>query len=60
MGFKVEEFSPHFPHIFLDNFETRYGQEILEMRVFFENMVKDRCPGAEEALMALVNTFVRH
>jgi len=30
------------------------------MRVFFENMVKDRCPGAEEALMALVNTFVRH
>ncbi|KAG5151944.1 hypothetical protein JHK84_028416 [Glycine max] len=32
-------------------------QEILEMRGFFENMVKDRCPGAEEALMALVNTF---
>ncbi|KAK7392123.1 hypothetical protein VNO78_20552 [Psophocarpus tetragonolobus] len=33
---------------------------VLEMRNFCENLVKDRCPGAEEALVALVHTFVGH
>ncbi|XP_061367253.1 putative pentatricopeptide repeat-containing protein At1g12700, mitochondrial [Gastrolobium bilobum] len=33
---------------------------VLEMGDFCQNMVKDRCPGAEEALVALVHTFVRH
>ncbi|CAJ1977883.1 unnamed protein product [Sphenostylis stenocarpa] len=32
----------------------------LETRKFCENMVKDRCPGAEEALVALIHTFVGH
>ncbi|KAH1190325.1 Pentatricopeptide repeat-containing protein [Glycine max] len=34
--------------------------KVLEMRDFCEYMVKDRCPGAEEALVALVHTFVGH
>ncbi|KAJ1425554.1 Tetratricopeptide-like helical domain superfamily [Sesbania bispinosa] len=33
---------------------------VLEMGDFCKNMVKDRCPGAEEALVALVHTFVVH
>ncbi|TKY52347.1 Pentatricopeptide repeat-containing protein mitochondrial [Spatholobus suberectus] len=33
---------------------------VLEMRDFCQNMVKDRCPGAEEALVALVHVFVGH
>lgn len=31
---------------------------VLEMGAFCQDMVKDRCPGAEEALVALVHTFV--
>ncbi|KAK7278060.1 hypothetical protein RJT34_23082 [Clitoria ternatea] len=33
---------------------------VLEMGHFCQNMVKDRCPGAEEAFIELVNTFVEH
>ncbi|KAG2695960.1 hypothetical protein I3760_07G036200 [Carya illinoinensis] len=33
---------------------------VKEMEEFCQNMVKDRCPGFEEALLALVGTFVRH
>ena len=33
---------------------------VKEMEGFCQNMVKDRCPGVEEALVALINTFVRH
>ncbi|TQE06443.1 hypothetical protein C1H46_007942 [Malus baccata] len=31
-----------------------------EMEGFCQNMVKDRCPGAEEALLALIDVFVSH
>ncbi|RDX84428.1 Pentatricopeptide repeat-containing protein, chloroplastic, partial [Mucuna pruriens] len=31
---------------------------VLEMRDFCQNLVKDRCSGAEEALVALLHTFV--
>ncbi|XP_068341910.1 pentatricopeptide repeat-containing protein At1g63330-like [Pyrus communis] len=31
-----------------------------EMEGFCQNMVKDRCPGVEEALLALIDVFVRH
>ncbi|KAF5454261.1 hypothetical protein F2P56_023938 [Juglans regia] len=33
---------------------------VKEMEELCQNMVKDRCPGFEEALVALVGTFVRH
>ncbi|KAK7344303.1 hypothetical protein VNO77_13751 [Canavalia gladiata] len=33
---------------------------VLEMGDFCQHMAKDRCPGAEEALVALVHTFVEH
>ncbi|XP_068493359.1 putative pentatricopeptide repeat-containing protein At3g16710, mitochondrial isoform X2 [Phaseolus vulgaris] len=33
---------------------------VVEMRNFCENMAKDRCPGTEEALVALIHTFVGH
>ncbi|KAJ7973211.1 Pentatricopeptide repeat-containing protein [Quillaja saponaria] len=33
---------------------------ILDMEAFCQNMMKDRCPGAEEALVGLIDTFVRH
>lgn len=33
---------------------------VQEMGAFCQNMVKDRCPGAEEALVDLIHTFVRH
>ncbi|KAL2325632.1 hypothetical protein Fmac_024690 [Flemingia macrophylla] len=33
---------------------------VLEMKDFCENMVKDRCSGAEEALVALAYEFVGH
>uniref|UniRef100_A0A2N9HZR6 Pentacotripeptide-repeat region of PRORP domain-containing protein n=1 Tax=Fagus sylvatica TaxID=28930 RepID=A0A2N9HZR6_FAGSY len=33
---------------------------VKEMEGFCVNMVKDRCPGVEEKLVALIDTFVRH
>lgn len=33
---------------------------VLEMRDFCEKLVKDRCSGAEEALVSLVHEFVEH
>ncbi|XP_028758152.1 putative pentatricopeptide repeat-containing protein At3g16710, mitochondrial isoform X2 [Neltuma alba] len=33
---------------------------VQEMGAICQNMVKDRCPGAEEALVALIRTFVGH
>jgi len=34
--------------------------KVVEMRDFCKNMAKDRCPGTEETLVALVQTFVGH
>ncbi|XP_027364486.1 pentatricopeptide repeat-containing protein At1g62910-like [Abrus precatorius] len=33
---------------------------VLQLGDFCQNMVKDRCPGTEEALVALVHTFLRN
>lgn len=33
---------------------------VLEMEAFCKNLLKERCPGAEEALVALIHTFVQH
>jgi len=33
---------------------------VKEMEGFCQNMVKDRCPGVEEAFVALIDTFVKH
>lgn len=34
--------------------------KVEEMEGFCQNMVKDKCPGVEEALLALVDMFVKH
>lgn len=36
------------------------ARNVLEMRDFCEKLVKDRCSGAEEALVSLVHAFVEH
>ncbi|KAK4743542.1 hypothetical protein SAY87_001543 [Trapa incisa] len=33
---------------------------VREMEVLCQNMIKDECPGAEDALVSLVETFVEH
>ena len=33
---------------------------VMEMGAFCQSMLKDRCPGAEEALVALIHIFVKH